>query len=257
MYSPLLLIKGSNTKLTSSMTRTNIKSIPRPKRLGTNSKSSVTKRAMANYQKAMRMDVVQVPTSKSVIMRPGNNRIYTEGSRVVICNTEVAVNTVAVAAAGAATIVTTPLIPPNFAWLSGVAENYSQWKWKSLKISYVPFCSTSTSGRFAMGLTFDAGDTTSATIAQVLQLDRSVMTPVWGNAGSSVDITVPVDKLFGKNYRFVTLANYNASGNTDKNFYCPVLLQYGTDSGVAGNVGTIMVTYEVELLDPVVASLNA
>lgn len=257
MYSPLLLIKGSHTKLTSSMPRTNLKSTPRVKRLGTNSKPGVSKRAMANYQKAMRMDIVQTPAAKSAVIRPGNNRIYTEGSRVMVCNTEVLVNSVAIAAAGAAVIVTNPLIPSNLPWLNGVAQNYSQWRWRSLTISYIPFCSTSTSGRFGMGLSFDAGDTTASTLAQVLQLDRSVMAPVWGKSGASLEISVPIEKLFGNNYRYITLANYAAlPSNTDRNVYCPVLIQYGTDSGVAGTVGTIMASYEIELLDPIVASLN-
>jgi hypothetical protein len=203
------------------------------------------------------MDIVQAPAVRSAVLRPGNNRIYTEGNRVIVCNTEVAINSVAIAAGGAAIIATTPLIPSNFSWLNGVAQNYSQWKWRSLKISYIPFCSTTTAGRYAMGLTYDAGDLTSPTLAQVLQLDHSVMSPVWGNSGSSLDINVPIEKLFGNNYRYITITNYNIlTSNADRNIYCPVLIQYGTDSGVAGTVGTIMVTYEVELLDPVVAAIN-
>jgi len=224
-------------------------------------KSVAQSRKMASYLgDSPRQSVLatRVPAARGAVIRPGGARIKSQGAKVYICNTEVAVNTLTIAAAGAASIGVTPLIPSSFAWLTGVAQNYSQWNWRYLKISYIPFCSTSTAGRFGMGLTYDAGDTTATTMAQVIQLDRSVVAPVWGTNDKSVDIIVPTDRLFGKNYRYINGANYGALASaTDKNVYCPALVMYGTDSGVAGSAGTLMVEYEVELFDPMVSALNA
>lgn len=259
MYSPLFsLIKGSHTKLTSSMSRTNsnLSQPKRVKRIGSNPKSNISTRAMANYRRQMQMASIEMPAARSSVVRPGTNRIYTDGNKVSVCNTEVLINSVSIAALGASTIASTALIPSILPWLQGVAQNYAQWKWKYLKLSYVPFCSTTTAGRFAMGLTYDSGDTTATTLGQVLQLDKAIMSPVWGGKGS-IDVIVPIDKLFGNNYRYIGSTPFAAlTSNTDRNIYCPVNVQFGTDSGVAGSVGTILVTYEIELFDPVVASMN-
>jgi len=193
-----------------------------------------------------------------MILRQPATRITTgDRNRVIIRNCEVLVDTVSLAAAGAATIARKPLIPTTFSWLGGASSSYGKYRWIRLKISYIPFCGTGTSGRYAMGLVSDAGDTAPSVLSNVISLDHGVLSPVWGGGSSSVDVTVDVTKFSLKNYPWISLAGYGAlSTASDRNSFCPSELFYGTDGGVAGSAGTIVADYEIELMNPIPSSLN-
>ncbi len=109
-----------------------------------------------------------------------------------------------------------------------------------------------------MGLIYDAGDTTPTLVSNVLASDHGVLSPAWGGGSSTVDVIVDTTKFSLKNYPWLSLAAYGALATAaDRNSFCPLELLYGTDGGAAGNVGSLVADYEVELLQPVPSTINS
>jgi len=204
---------------------------------------------------------ISAPASRSnVVTKMSPRMTTTKNGNVIVRNTEIAINTIAVAAAGAFTSNGFSLMPISLAWLNNVAINFAKYTWRKARFIYVPYCSTTTAGRIAMGLVYDTADSSSTTVAEVMALNKGVISPVWGNnaGNSTITIDVDVNNLPLKKYQFITSAGYSAlTSATDRNMYNPCLLQIGTDNGVAGNVGSILLEYEIELMEPMVAARQA
>lgn len=199
-----------------------------------------------------------VPMAQSMVLtKPMRSMKPLSNGGILLTNTEVLVDTVSLLAAGAASITIIPLLPSRLPWLSGVAVNYAKFTWRRISLTYVPFCSTSTAGRFAFAISYDAGDTAPTTVSALLQIANGAMAPIWGKNGSPLDIKVPVSTFNAKSYNYISTTGYAAlANNTDKNVYLPAQLVYGTDNGVVGNGGTILISYDCELSQPITASTN-
>lgn len=202
--------------------------------------------------------MVSAPAARSMIYRQPLTRISTGSNNSYrVKHSEIFIDPVQTSAAGAALIyLNKPLIPISFPWLSGLASSFSKWRWNSLKVFYVPYCGTQTSGRFAMGFNYDDQDVNITTIAQIAQLYNAVTMPVWGDGTRPVCVNLDTSKLALKYYLYATPGTFNALDPSVRNSYCPAYLQVGTDAGIAGSVGAVMVEYDVELIEPIPASLN-
>lgn len=187
-------------------------------------------------------------------MRPTDNGVY-------VTNTEAF--TPVTSGATAALVVRTALVPCAMAWLSRIAGAYSKYRWKRLRIFYLTQVSTSTEGRFAMGLSYDPIDNVLGTVDQVVSLNRSTFGPVWAGQGGFdsgnpfapknglVCLDLDTTKLAKPWYNYATQENLAAMDNAERGVYVPALLSIGLD-GIAGTktVGSIYVSYEIELIEP-------
>lgn len=194
----------------------------------------------------------------------------------IVCNSEV-VGTVALAAAGAFQFASLNLIPTNCPWLggntaTGPAGSFSKWRWLRLRVVYVPTVNTTSSGRFAIGVSYDNGDTAATTVTQVQSMYDSTSAPVWaGWEGASLlhDLNKPISSVSGAVsldidvtrfdklwYPFIQVGVFNGLNTTDKNSYSPCQLFIASSGGVVGAVGDIHLSYEVELIEPMPPAIN-
>lgn len=220
---------------------------------------------------------ITAPISGSSIVRRKLQipKIITSNSSTFVCNTELANNVVGIAL-GAFFTVRESLYPPYVGWLSGVAVNYSKWRWVYLRAIYIPLCPTTTTGQVVLSLGYDFNDTVP-TLNTAQQAYRSVSTPPWGGFEGTMlmnspqakpgagSVVVDVDtSRFGSGsaltyYRFVNQTTFGAANANDKNIYCPAYLDYSTFGGpaVQATFGNIYWEYCIELIEPIAASVNA
>nr|UZP17404.1 coat protein [Sowbane mosaic virus] len=164
------------------------------------------------------------------------------------------------------------LVPANFSWLSGVAVNFSKWKWHALNLVYVPACSTSVQGNIDMALQYDGNDIPATTPEELSVMYGHSGGPVWsGTAGcrlldnatmsgrgkppEAIATIVDVSKFSKSNY----LYRSGALSGDSQTIYCPCDLQYGVTAGITptvGAIGYIWATYDVEMFEPLPARLN-
>jgi hypothetical protein len=214
---------------------------------------------------------VTAPVVGGAITVPRVPSVAGSGRGILVENTErlVALNT---AAAGAVTITRNDLCPASFAWLNGVAQNYSKFRWLMCHIYYLPTCPTSSSGVVAFGLTYDTNDSVvGLTLASVQQVYNSVSGPVWagfdGTSGlnnKSPNIpqgamAVPLDasRMDKPWYKYATTTQLGAMSAPEQAMYVPASVLAATDSGVSVNgIGQLMVKYRIELIEPIAASAN-
>jgi hypothetical protein len=213
------------------------------------------------------------PTAGSAIVNRGRTipRISMVGDSTIVQNTEVlaSLNTSA-----AFTLSTHPLIVGNPTWLRGVAGNFSRFRWRRLRVIYIPACPTSTTGQIAMGLSYDAGDAAATGIDQIQAMFHSVSGPFWagfegtgllggaqrpiGSLPGAMALEVDCERISQTYWRFITLTGYNSLGSSDKDVFLPAQLFVGRSGGPAIDVlaGNLYLQYEVELVEPIPTLLN-
>lgn len=163
------------------------------------------------------------------------------------------------------------LFPTAFSWLGGLALAYSKYRWRRLRIYYLPCVSTMVSGRVAMSLKYDTADFTptgAGAINAVVSANRSVFGPLYGGTGS-LDSTKPFGQTglmhvdvdcsnFDKSwYQVAPLGAIEIMGTIDRNMYIPASLWYGTDGATADiTTGYLYAAYEVELIEPTPGGSN-
>ncbi len=237
----------------------------------TKSKVSTQPRAGKRRRIAPQARQVTAPSAGGAIRRMRIPKIVQNQERMIINHCEPILNPPG-GAAGIFASTSTSLIPAAFPWLSGVAANFSRFKWHSLELVYIPVVPTSAPGEMAMGLIYDRQDTSPTTITQVETLFHSVSTPVWGGYEGSpllsmdralhscpgaVCLSVDIPRLDYNYYKFVTLAAFNALGANDQNLYAPATIFAATlGAGSTATQGRIYGRYRVELVDPIPSALQ-
>nr|UJQ92759.1 MAG: hypothetical protein [Narnaviridae sp.] len=144
----------------------------------------------------------------------------------------------------------------NLAWASSIGINFSQYRFKKLKIHYKPIVGTSSSGYFAMAFVSDPEDatsidtfTTANTLSRLANCRRYVQVPVWQEATMEIK---PSD--YTQDWYI-----YEPSGIADQSTarQCAAgglfLAAQSTD---ANATGIIYVEYELEFKDPVSSFAN-
>jgi len=212
---------------------------------------------------------VAVPMSTGTVFR--NIRtpaVNTRGDSVIVGNSEILFE-VATAASGAFGTDLIALNMQNLNWLSGVAANYSKFRWRKLRLVYIPACSTSTSGSVTMGLQYQYTETAPTTIIQAAAYYRSVTSPVWaGYEGApllfdsqfkppmagAVALDVDVAR-FSQPWYPVSFATQSG---VDADQFVPVSLVISSSGGPTSStlVGYVHDVYLVELIEPVPSALN-
>lgn len=190
----------------------------------------------------------------------------------IVCNSESA-NIITTVATGIFGNTRTACAPSTIAWLSGIARNYSKWRWNKLRVIYIPQVSTATNGNLCMSAAYDAIDTTPTTIGQLQAAYKSVSAPLWGGydgapllnndnfmrmPGGAVAFDLDVTRFALPWYTYSS-TSFNAGNSSDDNQYCPAWINLGTGGGpaLATAVGTLFFKYEIELIEPINATLNA
>lgn len=207
-----------------------------------------------------------------IITRNRFPRINTlRSGSIVVTNTERLLSILTVAAAGAGT--RSDLTPSNLTWLNGVAVNYSKWRWLKLHLVYVPACPTATLGSLAFAYSYDTNDAIAGITMEMVQATyKSVTTPVWGGfSGSgimnsdtwthppgSVVMELDTKRLDKPWYKYATATQLVAMSAVEQDAYIPASLFRFAEGGpaVVALAGYIMAKYEIELIEPVSATLN-
>ncbi|AAN51928.1 coat protein [Subterranean clover mottle virus] len=212
----------------------------------------------------------RTPMASTVVIGRSFPAIHSEGTRTRVCHTEliraVDINTIF-------TLNFTWCIPSAFPWLSGVAVNWSKWRWVSLRFTYMPAAATTTQGTVALGYLYDALDAVPAALQQMSSLAGFSTGAVWSGSEGSVllraankngNVPGAVSSQLNiadpsKYYRYENLTNFAAIAEGTKNLYAPARLAVAAANGAAdvGGVGTVYATYVVELIDPISSALNS
>jgi len=165
--------------------------------------------------------------------------------------------------------------PFSFSWLNGISANFSKFRWVSVRFIYVPACPTTTSGQVAMALEYDVPDSIPTSLQAISPMKGFVTCPAWagyegadllcdpnkpprpGAIVTNVDVA-RFDKLW---YPYITSADFTTTIGVlsqGGNIYVPATLVYAAMGGPATSVlgGNIFVQYDVELIEPIVSTLN-
>jgi hypothetical protein len=146
------------------------------------------------------------------------------------------------------------LIPATFPWLRGVAQNFSRYRWKKLEFSFITSSPTSQSGHVAMGALYDWNDAGKATsIADIHALSHSFLSPVWNGPGPLGVVRFDPSRWNKPWYsHHIPTEDFVAS-----EMYVPGWLAVGRHTQVNGqSVGHMVVSYQIEFLDPLPAKFQ-
>lgn len=190
---------------------------------------------------------------------------------MIVCNTEEMLPLVSSGTANAFSVNTSAIIPSRAPWLAGVAASFSKYRWTRVRLFYLPAVGTTTSGRLAMSLIYDATDLSPTSMAQVISGYRATFGPVWSgqsgfdstnpfsNRSDMVHLDLDCSRFGKKYYPYTTLTNYLAMTATDKTIYAPAEILVACDgvAAVTSTVGSIYISYEVELVEPVASGINS
>lgn len=216
---------------------------------------------------------ITIPAAAGVIVRRTNvPRFLSSPTGTIVCNTELYA-TVNGAIGGIFNLSRGFLIPGFMPWVSGVSINYSKWRWRRLRLIYIPTSSTATSGQIVLALGFDQTDTTPGGVAATQAAFRSETTPPWGGVGGigalnddsftakppqSVILDLDTSRLTLPWYPYTNSTNFLALSPSDRNSFSPAyvdIAQLGLTT--TGAVGSIFAKYEVELIEPISATINS
>jgi len=141
------------------------------------------------------------------------------------------------------TAVITPVNPglaSTFPWLAGVANNYEEYRFRRLRVHYVPACSTALPGETAWSFDYDAADSAPASKQEQLSFEGAMVNPPW--SGVTMDLRAPGQAI----WRFVR--NGNLASNLDIKTYDVANLCLAYNGITASTlVGALWLEYEVEL----------
>jgi hypothetical protein len=142
-----------------------------------------------------------------------------------------------------ATFFVNAAIPLSFPWLSRVAPSWEYYRFEKLCFSYVPTCSTATTGHVFMALDYDVADATPTSITQIDQLQTVSSGSVWS----------PQDMLASKAFMdmrnsgyYLTRPGAVPASSDQKNYDVGrfIIATIDTGSG-ATNCGLLYVDYDV------------
>nr|QKS69554.1 capsid protein [Erysiphe necator associated sobemo-like virus 4] len=201
---------------------------------------------------------------------PGPRMRSSPSGGMMVCNTEELISAKSSDTTLSFTASTTPLIPSQASWLAGVARSFSKFRWCKLRVSYLPAVGTGIAGRLAASLVYDANDLSPSTMAQVIAGYRATFGPVWAgqsgfdstnpfsNHADMVHLDLDCSRLGKRYYPYTTLTNYTAMSLTDRTIYAPAELLTAIEGVVATGsvVGSFYISYEIELVEPIAATVN-
>jgi hypothetical protein len=136
-----------------------------------------------------------------------------------------------------------PGLPNMFPWLSGIAPFFEHYRFKRIKISFIPSIGTQNPGVVYMGVDYDVLDANHDTVLKIANNQGVVSGPVW----STVNLNVEVNN---SQFRKLT-SRTSIIPNSDQKTYDLGKLEFlFAHSNTSGSIGQLYVDYEVELLVP-------
>jgi hypothetical protein len=254
-----------------------------------NFKNQLTRQVMLNT--AMGVDSRKAPTAYGAVS--GQKRVFPlqagSGTTLIVQNYElVHAQNGSAGVFSAGGDVMNPGIPQSYPWLSGIAKQYTRFRWKALRYIYVPTCSTTTAGSVFFYPSYDSYDTGPTSLAQVAVSENSCIGNAWFGGSinpnlafkplttqESIFVNVDMTRFPNKWYYVrdtfggTTPSSGGALGGiipagltfTAGSMYDlesrPGIMYYGAD-GVAGagSIGNLFAAYVVEFSDPIDPTLQ-
>lgn len=139
-----------------------------------------------------------------------------------------------------------PSIKSLFPWLSTVAASYERFRFRKLEFHFIPSQSASTAGRFYAAVDYDYDDAPSTTKATMMGNHTAVEAPVWQECHLKCD---PACLNRDMPFKFVTCTTRGLAVENRTSY--SGFLMLGFDTTVANLLMDIWVSYEVELVTPV------
>lgn len=146
---------------------------------------------------------------------------------------------------GATSFGINPGVSTTFPWLSRLAPNFEEYRFRKLRFVYVPRCATATNGAIYTGIDYDSSDAAPQSISELMSFKGSSQSPIWSELALALN---QADASFLKK-RFVR-SGALVSG-VDVTLY-DVGRAYivGLELGGLETCGDIYVEYDVELFTP-------
>lgn len=188
--------------------------------------------------------LVSKPATQSRVLVSHTPRMYTVGKNPVVYHREL-INTVIGTSAfalnggfGGGILSLNPMNTNLFPWLLAIATSYEKYRFRKLRITYVPVCGTNYIGRLGLFYDKDSQDDGPFTRQDFASYSRSVDTPVW----EEVSLDAPTDNSF----RFL-----NDTSAVDRKLFDAGRFGWVTYSCGNGDVdGDLYLEYEIELETP-------
>lgn len=130
----------------------------------------------------------------------------------------------------------------SFSWLAQIAANYDFYRFKRVRLVYVPLCSTNTTGRVMLAYDPDSSD--------VIPQDRQALSNYSCSAEGNAWGTVSLDCKLTDVSKWYYTENMQRLPQDSGVFYDQGQFFWSTWGGSTGSVGEVYVMYDVELKDP-------
>nr|QXV86580.1 capsid protein [Solemoviridae sp.] len=212
---------------------------------------------------------VTAPAATTVVIGKSEPALRSNNRGTRVCNTEVLIS---LDSNTGTSINLIPCIPGRLPWLGHQAAGWSRWRWINVRYTYIPAAPTSIQGTVAMGFIYDYMDGVPSGVPEMSSLSGFTTGAVWsGSAGSAYLSSYTNERIKGavsttleirdraKRWLYITRTQLDGlESATDKNIYVPARLVIAMTNSTENraNVGTIYVTYEVELIDTISPRLN-
>lgn len=201
---------------------------------------------------------------------PGPKMRSSNRGGMIVCNTEELTTVTSSATSGNFVSGTSFLIPSLVPWLNGIASSFSKFRWTRVRLFCLPAVGTGVSGRLAFSLLYDTNDNSPSNMRQIISGNRATFGPVWAgqsgfdstnpfaNHSDMVHLDLDCSKLGNRFYPYATQTSFQAMSATDKNIYSPAQVIVANEgvTAVSSVIGSIYISYEVELLEPVATGIN-
>ena len=144
------------------------------------------------------------------------------------------------------------------AWLGGVAQNFSRFRWVRFKATYVTTSSTTDRGDVSLGVIYDAIDALPQSMAEASALANSMTVPVWSSSQQGqCDLVVDCSRQSKPFYNFLSLDEGATMDPQDLDTFVPFWVLVSKQTSINGQlVGRVYVDYEIELSDPIPSRMN-
>lgn len=150
-------------------------------------------------------------------------------------------------------------VPALFPWLSGVAPNFSRFRWTRLLFEFITASPTSQGGSVAMGAGYDVMDQQPTSLAEISAMAHSQLVEVWNPAGSGCRVAFDATRWNQPWYSNIPIPTAGIPPTEARSYqdYIPGWLYFGRATQVNGQtIGHIRVTYTIEFIDPIPISMN-
>jgi len=139
-----------------------------------------------------------------------------------------------------------PGLSTEFPWLSTVAGNFEQYRWKKLRFHYRASAPTSTSGKMYMATQLNVNDAQFTAKAAMYNYTGTTSNSVWSNFTHDC-LLKRGDYL--KKY-FIRVGALDTSMGNDYQMYDQGKFTFVPEATVNLTIGDLLVEYEIELFNP-------